>query len=1188
MTTATDTPFLPFGPLPSGRVAIEASAGTGKTFTLAALATRFLAEQDISPADLLIVTFTRAATAELRSRIRDQMVEAARALATDDLGSSELIRHLAAGDRVRSQRRLEQAVADFDAASISTIHGFATQVRKTLELSSAIDPDAKLLASSEDLIIGACADALAAASVRPFDSADFPSMDVLVQATKKKVACPDLILVPDGTDPDVDAKHILARELVEDALERLAARRLSEGTMGFDDMLIQLRDALSSSDSSAVVAALRSRYKLVLIDEFQDTDRVQWEIFSSLFGRADSGSTLVLVGDPKQAIYRFRGADIAVYLDAIRGESVQGRFTLNTNWRADGACLHALRHFLDGTSYGDPAIGYVDVVPAAINNDRRMLDGSGASRSGLDLRIAPKSTLPEKSDGKIDSDEVDRMVERDLAAHIRDLLEQTTIPASKDSTERRDLAPSDIAVLVTSWSQGYNIQSALWRQGIPAVVAGSGSVLKSDAAGQLRHLLDAMERPGDLRRVRTYALSWFEGWSVEAVASADDKALADLQGRLERWSNRLTDHPVAEVLAQIWRDTGVVARALGLADGDRNVTDLDHVAEILHGCAPQGRSGVAGLVATIDEPPEGEGDAESDADLTARRIESEARTVLITTVWRAKGLEFPVVCVPMLWHGVKSRSALVFTDPVTGERKLDVTRSGEWPDKKSLKKRKDIATREESAERLRMLYVALTRARHHTALWWAGNAFSTNALTRLLFARTAEGVVITEDLDPSGTKASKCKAPADPIAALAPLVAASNGAIVVTPVANRPNPPDQWVARSDGRRVPALEVAPFTRELDRSVSRWSFSSITQHASKDLADPFDPTGSDRGAADESEPNAGVEIELTDSEEPVDGTVDGTPVDGTVDGMVDGTPVDGTIDAPVDGTPVYAPLGVLKAGTAFGTFVHGVLEEVDFEASPLEGAIAESVAKQARRTGLDLETLAPAGLNGPQLLVDGLCAAIHTPLGPLFAGASLAQLQRADRLDELGFDMRIGTEGTHATVRDIGRLVVDHLPDGHLLGPWADALAGGSIYVELSGFLTGSIDLVARVHHDDAPDTFVVADYKTNRLTKRGSTQVTADYRPERMAEGMVEHHYPLQALLYAAALHRYLRWKLPNSTGPTLVSGAAYLFVRGMTGPEVAMTGDGLPNGVFTWELPPGLVVEMSNLLDGRPSRKAAR
>jgi exodeoxyribonuclease V beta subunit len=92
----------------------------------------------------------------------------------------------------------------------------------------------------------------------------------------------------------------------------------------------------------------------------------------------------------------------------------------------------------------------------------------------------------------------------------------------------------------------------------------------------------------------------------------------------------------------------------------------------------------------------------------------------------------------------------------------------------------------------------------------------------------------------------------------------------------------------------------------------------------------------------------------------------------------------------------------------------------------------------------------------------------------------------------------------------------------------------------------------------------------------------------MAEGMVEHHYPLQALLYAAALHRYLRWKLPNSTGPTLVSGAAYLFVRGMTGPEVAMTGDGLPNGVFTWELPPGLVVEMSNLLDGRPSRKAAR
>ncbi len=1154
MSTSADSPFLPFGPLPSGRVAIEASAGTGKTFTLAALATRFLAERDITPADLLIVTFTRAATAELRSRIRDQMVEVARALAGGDVEGSDLIRHLAAGDGDRAQRQLEQAVADFDAASISTIHGFATQVRRTLGLSSAIDPDARLTASPDDLITAACADALAAASVRPFDPGDFPTLEVLVEATKKKVAGPDLILVPDGSDVTVGAKFILARELVEDALARLDARRKGEGTIGFDDVLIELRDALTGSGAAAVVAALRSRYKVVLIDEFQDTDRVQWEIFSSLFGHPGSGSTLVLVGDPKQAIYRFRGADIAVYLDALGDNSMHGRYTLNTNWRADGACLQALHEFLKGTTFGDPAISYVDVEPADKNRDRRMRDKSGASLSGLNLRLAPKAGLPKKSNGKVDSDAVTRRVERDLVAHIRTLLEQSRIPTSKDNPELRDLAPSDIAVLVTSWNQGYDIQAALWRQGIPAVVAGSGSVLKSDAASQLRYLLDALERPGDLRRVRAYSLSWFEGWSVDQVGSADDESLSQLQSKLTQWATRLSEHAVAEVLAQVWQETGVVARVLSLPDGDRNVTDLDHCAEILHTCAPQGRASVAGLLATLEEPPDSEGNPESDGDITARRIESEARTVLITTVWKAKGLEFPVVCLPMLWRKPIDRKALVFTDPDTGMRMLDVTRSGEWPDAKSLEQRKGIATAEESAERLRVLYVALTRARHHTAVWWAGNAFATNALTRLLFARGADGTVNTADMDPTATKASKCKVPADPIAAFAPLVTSSNGAITVTPVIDLPDPADKWIDDTVSDGTATLDVAAFTRVLDRSVYRWSFSAITQHVTDDLEDPYDASGSDRGAGDEM------------------GSAD-------VGGIHDVGSERASAGSPV-ALLVDAPLGALQAGTAFGTFVHGILEEVDFMASPLEAVLADAARSQATRNGLDLAKLAPVGLEGMQLLVEGLAAAIHTPLGPLFRGDPLAALPRVDRLDELAFDMRMGGSGSHATVRDIGRLVLDHLPVGHLLAQWADALANGSIRVELAGFLTGSIDLVARVHHDDLPDSFVVADYKTNRLSKRGSVQVAGDYGPERMAEAMVEHHYPLQALLYAAALHRYLRWKQPTAGG-TSVTGAAYLFVRGMTGPDVPMAADGRPFGVFDWELPPDLIISLSDLLDGR-------
>jgi len=282
MTPADGAPFDLYGTLPTGRVAIEASAGTGKTFTLAALATRYLAEQDITPSDLLIVTFTRAATAELRSRIRQQMVEAAAALAADDPGQSALAQHLASADREVRGRRLEQAVADFDAASISTIHGFAAQVRRTLGLSSAIDPDARLDAGADDLVMAACADALAAASVRSIPPGDFPKLSTLVEATKKKIGGPDLVLVPDGTDADVDPSFVLVRDLVADAVTRLRSRRRSEGTIGFDDVLIELRDELAGGSAEVAIDALRSRYKVVLIDEFQDTDRVQWDIFSRL------------------------------------------------------------------------------------------------------------------------------------------------------------------------------------------------------------------------------------------------------------------------------------------------------------------------------------------------------------------------------------------------------------------------------------------------------------------------------------------------------------------------------------------------------------------------------------------------------------------------------------------------------------------------------------------------------------------------------------------------------------------------------------------------------------------------------------------------------------------------------------------------------------------------------------------
>jgi exodeoxyribonuclease V beta subunit len=218
-----------------------------------------------------------------------------------------------------------------------------------------------------------------------------------------------------------------------------------------------------------------------------------------------------------------------------------------------------------------------------------------------------------------------------------------------------------------------------------------------------------------------------------------------------------------------------------------------------------------------------------------------------------------------------------------------------------------------------------------------------------------------------------------------------------------------------------------------------------------------------------------------------------------------------------------------------------------------------------------------------LLIGLRAAIESPLGPLFDGRRLRDLTRADRLDELSFELRIGEAGRHATDRDIGALMAHHLPAGDPLLPWAERLGAGVFDVELAGHLTGSIDAVFRITDPTelfAPPRFVLADYKTNLLAERGRPPQPADYHPDRLPAAMEEHHYPLQALLYSVVLHRYLRWRVPGYDPTVHFGGAAYLFLRGMTGAATPVV-DGRPHGVFGWRVPPALVTDLSDLLDGR-------
>jgi exodeoxyribonuclease V beta subunit len=989
---------------------------------------------------------------------------------------------------------------------------------------------------------------------RPADQ--LPSLDQLRDPTRHALGRPGILLEPTSEDQGATRAQVVRRNLVEASVSQVSERRRIGGTVSFDGVLSDLWTVLTGPQSAAAVESLRSRFKVALIDEFQDTDPVQWKIFHKLFGERAGGTSMVVVGDPKQAIYGFRGGDIETYVEAIGQNASVERRSMSRNWRSDTAVLTALNTLFTGATFGDEAIRFVPVVAARDNQSRRLHMPTGSPAPALSVRLAVGGGLDRTKAGEVVVSSAAEAIEQDLVARVRELLDSGVLPKGRDGSQTRPVRPHDIAVLVNTNQQCADMKEALSRQGVPAVVAKGGNVLASPAADQMRWLLHAMARPSDPRRARTYALSWFGGLSAEELASSlSDADLAEIQEQLRDWAERLATNQVADVLARIWSSTGVVANVLATPDGDRNMTDLDHLAELLHGATPTGRSNVAGLLAVLDDLPDTDTDTELEGDIAARRIESEAQAVQVMTVWAAKGLEFPIVCVPMLWRWNGGNDPVIYLDHATNTKTLDLANGLTWPNTTAAKERKEQAAAAMAGERLRLLYVALTRAQHHTIVWWAnGKASSKTALAKVLFARNGAAI------DPGAYLSPTVPIPEDDdmVAALSPLVAAAEGTIAVQAIDGPSTAVGRWVDGNETVAPPHLEAARLTAVLDRSKRRWSFSAMTDSVDVGGLDHSDLSSGEGSAADEG------------------------PVDGKDHGPED--PDDG--HRPDD----LSPLTSLPAGVDFGNLVHGVLEKLDFSADEAElpREIGAAANRQLALHPVDLVPVDDQNASfddGRRLLVEGLMATLRTPLGAVGRYHRLADIRPSDRLNELSFDLRLGEGGRVANVAEIGRVVAAHLDPSDLLAPWAGELAAGAIDVPLAGHLTGSIDLVLRVPADDGGHRYVVVDYKTNALTPRGKRPARDDYHPAQMAEAMTEHHYPLQALLYSVCLHRYLRWRLPDYQPHRHLGGVAYLFVRGMSGPDVPIS-DGRVHGVFDWAVPPALVIELSDLLDGQDSSEA--
>jgi exodeoxyribonuclease V beta subunit len=957
-------------------------------------------------------------------------------------------------------------------------------------------------------------------------------------------------------------------------------RRLRDANLlTYDDLLVRLAAALRHPERGPMACArLRQRYQVVLVDEFQDTDPVQWQVVREAFAGGPTDAPpprLVLVGDPKQAVYAFRGADVHSYLDAVHAAGPRGHFTLEDNWRSDADLLAAYDALFDPSHLGHAEIIYRRVQ--ATPPHRRPGVRGAPSPAPLRARLVDRRHrgLDRTGGGLVQKASALHWIADDLAGDVVSLLgsgaELVQWGPGGEVDGSRAIWPSDIGVLVRTNHQAVVVQAALRASGVPVVVAGAQSVLSTPAARDWLRLLEALEQPASRSRAVAVALTPFLGRTAQQLAGAGEDDWEAVHSRLYEWAAAVRRDGVASLFGHISASEGLPARLLAEVDGERRLTDLGHVAELLHAQAISSQLGLAALRTWLARRTEEPGSEATEADQRGRRLDSGSDAVRILTVHRAKGLEFPVVYCPYLWDappGDIFGAPVLFHDAEDGgRRKLDV--GGQRGD--PVYEQHFAAAREEMrGEDLRHLYVALSRAKHQAVLWWvAVRGCQHSALGRLLLAKDANG-----DVAATG----RWREPRDNEVQdrWREISAAVPGLVSVEPATGGTG--QSWAGpgrtgtgrtgKGDGGagRPDDLRAALFQRQLDLAWRRSSYSSITAPA-------HTATSSSPGLVG-SEPE-----EPGTTDEPVVRTPGG-PAEGAVPPLVAGQPGASDQPASVDRDAelglraVPSLLAAMPAGADVGIFVHGVLEASDFAAPDLRAELATVV--DARMGGY------PGPPDDAGMLVRALEAAVLTPLGPLAGDACLRDVGRGDRLDELGFELPLpggdhpqGEVGT----ADVAALFARHVGPGQPLAGYGAALAEPALATRLRGYLTGSLDLVFRLGGPDG--RYFVADYKTNWLGPPGEELSAWHYRPAALEAEMRLSHYALQATLYLVALHRYLRWRLPAYKPEAHLGGALYLFVRGMTGSARA-TLAGQPCGVFAWRPPVALVTEMSDLFAGAP------
>jgi len=1198
---------------------IEASAGTGKTYAIAALYLRLILEQGLTVQQILVVTYTKAATAELRDRIRGRIRDALLLLETGEESEDPFLRDLlakirGAGEADLAVNRLTLALQGFDEAAVFTIHGFCQRVltenafesRETFDAEIITDQNGLISSIAEDYWRVHCSDVSPLFAEYLLDTSKKFSLKVLCSLAKTLMNHQETVIEPQGDLPDtrelereyvrrfrearaewkqdrekigeilfkrpplkktkhndkavtkvLDGLEVMfaggepslvlpekfelvtqsvvrancvknstppehpffeACDLLHEAHEDLAktfqnrivflkakfaeylTRELAEhkqadNVYGYDDMLFRVRTVLGDGNN-VLQDAVRSTYAAALIDEFQDTDPVQYDIFSTLF-KTDS-HTLFLIGDPKQAIYGFRGADIFTYMQAKKG--VDRAYTMDTNWRSEAGLLEAVNHVFDRMS--DPfvfrEIGFEPVRPAP--EPRSSLDIHGgvdpffraefpdrqdlvdactrSAKSPLHLWFLDKEIIAPTSKTDTPKETAAQSLARGVAAEASRLVRMGRQGLVTVGKAHEPVEPRHLAVLVRTNRQAVMVQKALHGCELPSVIAGSGNVFHSDEAQEFLRVMEGVAECGTPSRIKSALATRIFGFDASMIDGLErdeeewDRILTDFVSMRDEWTKRGFMGFFPAMMSR-W---GVRSRLLGMQGGERMLTNVLHLMEIVHGAEQEHELNMSGMLTWFADACSRD---EAESEEHQLRLESDEKAVQIVTIHKSKGLQYPVVFCPFLFDGVRKDTEVLIHDSDTGTSLLDMSDP-------ALEDRQEIAYRENLAENMRLAYVALTRAesRCYLACGRIGSAAS-SAMAYLFSGYRPGDEFVVQDLVDTWKGIDN----AAMLQTLRNLAQEIPGCAVYP----MPEEPGKSAASPDAGMSERLELPVFTRRIEHYFGISSFSSLV-----------------RGREHTARP--GFDEPLEAAEEKGDEAGD---------------------------TFFSFPRG---AGP--GTMLHDVLEHLDFASADSEES-RELVREKLQHYGME-EKWTPVVAAAMQ----------EVTKADLGHGFSLSRV--SETLPELEF---------HYPLREV-------TPKGlsDLYGKWGRTLPAsfpahieGLRFSPRQGFMLGFIDLVFRYQ-----GKWYLVDWKSNHLGNDFEK-----YRQEDLTKAMAEHMYFFQSHIYTVALDGYLQMRLPDTYEYERdFGGILYIFLRGVNaelGPEY---------GIYREKPEPGFVRELSDYLIG--------